>query len=227
MDIFPVTEAKQYIQGPIVYENNGIKCYQGKNLLSNSKGTLVMTNDYLVWYDESENKAIVLQYNEIGLHAISKGHDVNPEPCLYCQVFQFFYFSDLACDCDDENGGNIPEMCFNEDDFDETNVNSNASNITEDDYNHDDEIYFVPEIEEQLDEMFSNLSNLQRLHPDPDNSDESDDEFLTADNINQADPEALERMCNLFSKAEEEYLNQQGIVECTEETDEVDDDLIN
>ncbi|XP_077307496.1 methylosome subunit pICln [Lithobates pipiens] len=122
------------------------------------RGTLYIAESRLSWLNAS-GLGFSLEYPSISLHAISRDTAAYPEEHLYVMVN-----AKLGDDKETEaemKDADSEEDCEDSDD--------EEGPITE--------IRFIPEDKTDLGEMFSAMCDCQALHPDPEDVDDSDDDF--------------------------------------------------
>lgn len=142
-------------------------------------GSLFITESEVSWLNTS-SQGFGLQYPNISLHAISRDTTTFPHECLYLMV-----------------EGKLIEEERNEDDEEE-----------EDDELATTEVRFVPGDKGALDVMFTAMSDCQTLHPDPDDSPDSEEEgqFYEGeegvDALTEQGQATLERLENMLQRGQ-------------------------
>ncbi|MEE6515421.1 hypothetical protein FKM82_024182, partial [Ascaphus truei] len=118
-------------------------------------GTLYITESRLSWLNGA-GLGFSLEYPSISLHAISRDTTTYPEEHLYVMVNTKL------------GGSELKEATMEEEEEEES----------DDDEEPITEIRFVPNEKSALGEMFSAMCECQALHPDPEDEESSDDDFI-------------------------------------------------
>jgi nucleotide-sensitive chloride channel 1A len=162
-----------------------------------SKGDLYVTEARLIFFSEADQRGFMLEYPDIGMHAISR-QETNDLPCIYCQV-----------------DGRLEEPHANTEAQDEGNESDEEEALTE--------IRFIPDNYQTLDAVFEAISTCAALHPDRDlMSQDGDDDAVIDGQYNDAelDPEELDEL----SRAAMDYLDSIVDTPLPEQLDEGQDE---
>eukprot|EP00057_Strongylocentrotus_purpuratus_P026623 XP_011681097.1 PREDICTED: methylosome subunit pICln-like [Strongylocentrotus purpuratus] len=121
-------------------------------------GTLYIAESHVAWINPS-GQGFNIPYRAITVHAISRDLSSFPHECLYLMID-----SDVMSELRDVpgHGGDGPQDNNSDDGFEEEEGNEVR------------EIRLVPQDKTMLQSMFEAMSQCQALHPDPDDSDNSD-----------------------------------------------------
>jgi len=130
-------------------------------------GTLILADSRISWRSDGAGSQFSIEYKGVSIHAVSRDVSKFPHQCLYLMV---------DGKVDDDVARCVPET--------EEAAPMDAENDADDDDEEDDdddpvtEIRFVPADENQLDRMFAVMSDCQALHPDSEEENLSDDEYV-------------------------------------------------
>eukprot|EP00042_Codosiga_hollandica_P014633 m.33845 g.33845 ORF g.33845 m.33845 type:complete len:213 (+) comp43299_c0_seq2:86-724(+) len=131
----------------------GVTVY--RNLEPSAPGTLYITENEIIFWDDVHQTGLQIQYEQLALHAISRDTTRFAFPCLFCQLEGIPAPIKL---------GTIGVPDSEDDDKDED---------YEDAESEDDviELRIVPEDHTAIEKMYEVLCECQALHPDDDDED--------------------------------------------------------
>ncbi|KAK3609706.1 hypothetical protein CHS0354_011393 [Potamilus streckersoni] len=191
-------------------EKNIVANVEGRDL---GNGTLYITESQLSWLSQ-EGQGFSLFYPAISLHAISRDLNSFPDECLYLQVD-----SNMIDHEEDQN--------VHDEDSDEEDCEVSFA-----------ELRFIPANKENLEGMFSAMSDCQALHPDENdtNSEEEQEEeeedagfyFQTegAEHLTEHGHATLQHLENIFQVGQGDVSNIVPLHENGDSTEEAIDEAM-
>lgn len=129
-------------------------------------GTLILASSRISWRSDAAESQFSIEYKGVSIHAVSRDVSKFPHRCLYLMV-DGKVDNDVAR-CVPEAVEAAPMDAADEEDDEEDDDENDEDPVTE--------IRFVPADENQLDHMFTVMSDCQALHPDSEEDNLSEDE---------------------------------------------------
>ncbi|XP_022088178.1 methylosome subunit pICln-like [Acanthaster planci] len=146
------------VEGLKHQQNNVLLHVERENL---GKGSLFIAESCVAWINAT-GQGLKVPYPAISLHAVSRDLTAFPHECLYLMI-------DAAV---------MPEILQIPSFRDSGGAGDNNEDGTEEDVDGAiREFRFIPDDKQALEQMFSAMSSCQTLHPDPDDSEPSDEDY--------------------------------------------------
>ncbi|XP_038070929.1 methylosome subunit pICln-like [Patiria miniata] len=144
------------------HKQNNVALHVERENLGN--GVLYIAESYVSWINAT-SQGVKIPYPAISLHAVSRDLTAYPHECLYLMIDTALMPELLQIPISRDTGG----AGDNEDDEEEETQPDQAGAIRE--------LRFIPDNKQTLEPMFTVMSDCQTLHPDPEDSEPSDEDF--------------------------------------------------